>query len=93
MYNKDHTIDKYICLLRVFVTCGADGLMISVSKWFIALYVLLILRGVFTPYTKMLVWMEQDAQLKKAFFSFSLPLCICDALNSVCHNELLNLFF
>ena len=46
--------------------------------------------------TKMMELMEQDAQLKKGFFFFILPLlplaCIYDALNALMNNGLFHLF-
>ena len=49
-------------------------------------------QGLFTPNTKMLELMDEDAQLKKALFLFSLLICIYDALNSIGYNGLLHLF-
>ena len=59
---------------------------------FLVYCMILILRGFFTPNTKMLELMDEDAQLKKAPFLFSLLICIYDALNSIGYNGLLHLF-
>ena len=48
--------------------------------------------GFFTPNTKMMELMEQDAQLLKTFFYFTSLICICDALIQVGHNGSLHLF-
>ena len=43
----------------------------------------LLFGGFFTPNTKMMELMEQDAQLLKTFFYFTSLICICDALIQV----------
>ena len=40
----------------------------------------LLLGGFFTPNTKMMELMEQDAQLQKTFFYFTSLICICDVI-------------
>ena len=52
----------------------------------------LLFGGFFTPSTKMMELMEQDAQLLKTFFYFTSLIRICDALIQVGYNGLLHLF-
>ena len=52
----------------------------------------LLFGGFFTPNTKMMELMEQDAQLLKTFFYFTSLICFCDALIQVGYNGSLHLF-
>ena len=87
MMHIDMDAFMFIFMLLIF---HVRGVCIDVSSSNKICFLLFC--GFFTPNTKMMELMEQDAQLLKTFFYFTSLICICDALIQVGYNGSLHMF-